>query len=78
MGWTLGIAVYFVIWWITLFVVLPFGVHSQQEVHEIAPGTDPGAPARVHLGKKLLANALVALVVWGIGDFFYIHYYLQP
>jgi predicted secreted protein len=78
MGWALGIAVYFVVWWTALFAVLPFGVHSQQEVHDIAPGTEPGAPARPLLGKKLIANTVLSLVVWGVIDFFYIRYYLQP
>ena len=37
-------AIYFVIWWVTLFLTLPFGVRSQHEDGEGAPGTDPGAP----------------------------------
>ena len=37
-------AIYFVIWWIVLFLTLPFGVRSQHEDGEGAPGTDPGAP----------------------------------
>ena len=40
-----AIAIYFVVWWIVLFAILPFGVKSQTEHgEEIAPGTDPGAP----------------------------------
>ena len=45
MALTTAIAIYFLIWWLTLFAVLPWGVTSQYE--EGAPGTDPGAP-RVH------------------------------
>lgn len=37
-----ALAVYFVIWWITLFLTLPFGVRSQHEDGEGADGTDPG------------------------------------
>ena len=37
-------AIYFVMWWVTLFLTLPFGVRSQHEDGEGAPGTDPGAP----------------------------------
>ena len=37
-------AIYFVLWWIVLFLTLPFGVRSQHEDGEGAPGTDPGAP----------------------------------
>ena len=39
------IAIYFLIWWVTLFAVLPWGVRNQEESGEVAPGTDPGAPA---------------------------------
>ena len=34
-------AIYFVLWWIVLFLTLPFGVRSQHEDGEGAPGTDP-------------------------------------
>ena len=39
------IAIYFLVWWLVLFAVLPFGVRSQHEGGDIPPGTDPGAPA---------------------------------
>ena len=45
MSLTTAIAIYFIIWWVVLFAVLPFGVRSQEESGEVAPGTDPGAPA---------------------------------
>ena len=38
------IAIYFLIWWLTLFAVLPWGVRNQEESGEVTPGTDPGAP----------------------------------
>ena len=37
-----ALAIYFVLWWVVLFVTLPFGVRSQHEDGEGAPGTDPG------------------------------------
>ena len=37
-----GIAIYFLIWWVVLFAVLPWGVRPQGE--EARTGTDPGAP----------------------------------
>ncbi|MBC7585783.1 MAG: DUF1467 family protein, partial [Tardiphaga sp.] len=48
-----ALAVYFVIWWITLFLTLPFGVRSQHEDGEGADGTDPGAPILARMGRKL-------------------------
>jgi GTP-binding protein Era len=40
-----GCAIFFLIWWVVLFAVLPWGVRSQHEGGEVVPGTDPGAPA---------------------------------
>ncbi len=37
-------AIYFVLWWLVLFLTLPFGVRSQHETGEGAPGTEPGSP----------------------------------
>ena len=60
------IAIYFIIWWVVLFAILPWGVHSQHESGDVAPGTDPGAPA-VHLvWRKLLWTTVTAAVVFGI------------
>lgn len=64
MHWFTGFAVYFIIWWMTLFLVLPHGVKTQAESGEVTPGTDPGAPVRARLGLKLLINTVVAGVVF--------------
>ena len=61
MSWTTALAIYFVAWWLMLFVVLPFGVRSQQEEGSVVPGTDPGAPVvpmLVKHGGFFLAAAL--------------------
>jgi predicted secreted protein len=63
---TTGIAIFFLIWWIVLFAVLPWGVHSQQEDAEVAPGTDPGAPAIPNLRRKLVWTTLVSAVVFAV------------
>ncbi len=61
-----AIAIYFIIWWVVLFAVLPWGVHSQQESGEVAPGTDPGAPAVHRLWIKLVWTTVIAGFVFGI------------
>lgn len=58
------LAAFFLIWWIVLFAVLPWGVHSQHEDTEMAPGTDPGAPVLPKLGRKLAWTTLVAGVLF--------------
>jgi len=61
---TTAIAIFFLIWWVVLFAVLPFGVRSQHEHGEIAPGTDPGAPAIPHLRRKLLWTTAVSILIF--------------
>jgi predicted secreted protein len=57
-------AIYFVFWWITLFLTLPFGVRSQHEDGEAAPGTDPGAPVAPQMGRKLIWTTLISAVLF--------------
>jgi len=64
-----SIAVFFIIWWVTLFAVLPIGVRSQQESGEVMPGSDPGAPARTRLLRIVGLNTLVATAVFVIFRF---------
>jgi predicted secreted protein len=59
-----ALAIYFVLWWIVLFAVLPWGVHSQHESGAMAPGTDPGAPVLTNLKLKLVWTTVVATVVF--------------
>ena len=66
MSATTAIAIYFLIWWVSLFAVLPFAVRRQDEDSEIAAGTDPGAPAIPRLGLKLLWTTVAASVIFGL------------
>ena len=61
---TTALAIFFLIWWVVLFAVLPFGIRSQHEDGEMAPGTDPGAPVLSRLGRKLLWTTAVAVVIF--------------
>jgi predicted secreted protein len=63
-----GFAIYFVMWWIVLFVTLPFGVRSQHEdaegVGQMAPGTDPGAPVLPLMARKLIWTTILSAVIF--------------
>jgi len=63
---TTMIAIYFLIWWITLFAVLPWGVRSQTESGEVVPGSDPGAPAIHRVWRKLFWTTVVASIIFGV------------
>jgi predicted secreted protein len=56
-------ALYFVIWWITLFAILPFGIRSQAETEDVTAGTDPGAPSVPALREKAIWTTLAASAV---------------
>ena len=64
MSWPLAIALYFVVWWIVLFAVLPIGVRTQAEAGEVVPGTPSSAPAGFPLRKVFLINTAVATVAF--------------
>ncbi|ACB95410.1 DUF1467 family protein [Beijerinckia indica] len=59
-------AIFFTIWFIALFAVLPFGVRSQHETGDVVPGTDPGAPVALHFWSKIFWTTVLACVVFGI------------
>ena len=59
----MAIAIYFTIWWIVLFVILPWGVRSQEEEGNIVAGTDPGAPVAPRLLIKAAATTILAAIL---------------
>ncbi len=61
-----AIAIFFIIWWTVLFVVLPFGVRSQLEEGATVHGSDPGAPAQSLMARKLLWTTAVAVVCFAV------------
>ena len=74
MGISTAIAIYFLIWWIVLFAVLPWGVRAQGD--ESPPGTDPGAPSVPQLRAKLLWTTGVTTVVWAVSAVAYVKGYI--
>jgi predicted secreted protein len=58
-GLTVGgsAAVYFVVWWITLFAVLPFAAREGTGGGDVA-GADPGAPDVPRLREKAIWTTL--------------------
>ncbi|MBL4805141.1 MAG: DUF1467 family protein [Alphaproteobacteria bacterium] len=56
MGIVTGIIVFLLIWWTSLFMVLPFG-HKRE---------GDGTPVKPNMKKKLLWTTLLAVILWGI------------
>lgn len=60
-----ALAIYFIIWWIVLFAMLPIGVRTTEEVgEERAPGFADSAPHRPRLLAKMLATTVVSAIVF--------------
>jgi len=66
MGWLSAIAIFFIIWWVVLFTVLPIGVRSQLEDGEVIEGTEAGAPVAPRIGFKLLLTTGISIVVFAL------------
>jgi predicted secreted protein len=56
-----GIVLYVIIWWIVLFMVLPWGAHPPDRAE---PGHATSAPERPRLWLKAGITTLVAAVLW--------------
>ena len=70
-------AIYFVIWWITLFLTLPFGIRSQHEDGGGAAGTDPGAPIVSRMGPRLVWTTVLSAVIFALAMLAYNAGYLS-
>ena len=63
MDWFATSIVFAVVWWLILFMVLPFGAAPPEEVE---PGMATSAPARPRLGIKLAVTTVLAALVTGL------------
>ena len=72
-----GFAIYFVLWWLVLFLTLPFGIRSQHEDGGGSPGTDPGAPTASRMGRKLIWTTLLSAMFYAAGMMAYYAGYLN-
>lgn len=61
MSWVSGIVVYFLIWWVVLFAVLPWGVRIPDRAE---PGHAQSAPVRPRLWTKAAVTSLIAGLLW--------------
>lgn len=59
-----AMVLYAVLWFLTMFVVLPIRLRTQGDEGRVVPGTQAGAPANFRPRRTMLIVSLIALVLW--------------
>jgi len=72
MRWQSALAIYFLFWAFCVFIVLPFGVRTNEEVgKENLPGQAESAPHKFEAGKIVIRTTIVSTVLFAL---FYANY----
>ena len=53
-----------VIWFMVLFILLPIGLKSQDDMNKVVPGTPASAPDNLNLGRKAIWVTIISLIIW--------------
>lgn len=62
-----AIVLFAVVWFLVLFVVLPFRLKTQGDVGDVMPGTQAGAPETAFsMKRKAGITTVFAVAVWGL------------
>lgn len=74
MKWTSILAIYFLFWVMTAFILLPFGVRTHEEAGEAkVPGQADSAPANFRPGRLALRATAISAVLTAL----YVANYVQ-
>ena len=80
-----GLMIYAVLWWLVLFMVLPFGVRTvREEGGEVGAGEATSAPAKPRIIRKMLITTLISGAIMGLivalveAEVFDFHAYFMP
>lgn len=65
MNWVTGLATYAIIWWLVIFMVLPWGVR-RIDPDDLGKGEDPGAPEKPRMLMKIAVTTVVSGFVFGL------------
>lgn len=67
MNWTSALAIYFIMWFFCLFLVLPFHARGGAKgERDTVAGEDRGAPARFDAGRAAMQVTLLSALVFGL------------
>ena len=65
--WFSQAAIFLLIWFVTLFAVLPWGVRHATKTEACH---DPGAPVNPQISRKVMITTVISLLIWGV--YFYV------
>ena len=79
MRWTSILAIYFLFWSLSLFVVLPFGIRNNHETGEpLVEGQSDGAPANFNARRLAINTTIVATIAFALFYANYVMGWIQP
>lgn len=64
MSWVSGIVLYTLIWWVTLFAVLPIGTRPVTDADQASGWR--GTPTAPRILRKVIMTTVVSAVIWAI------------
>ena len=63
MDWATALATYAIIWWLVMFMVLPWGVR-RIDPEDLGEGDNPGAPANPRILLRAAITTVAAAVIF--------------
>ena len=79
MKWTSVVAIYFLFVIAAAFILLPFGVKTDEEAgNDLVPGQAQSAPHQFSLRRHLLKAAILGAVLVTVYDLNYIYGWITP
>ena len=74
MSWISIAAIYFILWWVVLFAMLPFGVKTQEDDGDVTLGTVASAPHGPHMLRAVIRTTIVSAVIFAAFYVAVVHY----
>jgi len=79
MRWTSILAIYFLFWVASAFVLLPFGIKTHEELGlEKVPGQADSAPANFRPGRLMVRATILSALLTGLYVANYVYGWITP
>ena len=79
MNWYAAFAIYFLMWVISAFIMLPFGIRTPDETGEVLlKGQADSAPSNFHPGRVALRATILSAILLGLYYANYCLLYTSP